>query len=90
MSVSTCVASSPPATVLDMEIVLPSTEAKPSPTGCVDGLVTVPTADGPAQYACLAQCCAERREAARAERAVVAATTTAFSKLPAAPSDEVF
>jgi hypothetical protein len=67
---------------------LPSTETQPGPTGCVDGLVTVPTADGPAQYACLAPCCRERREAARAARAEVARTTKAFSRLPIVDDEE--
>jgi hypothetical protein len=32
--------------------------------GCIDGLVTVPTEDGPQLTACLAPCCMQRRAAA--------------------------
>lgn len=37
------------------------TESSTGTTGCVDGLITVPTADGPEQVACTGPCCRARR-----------------------------
>lgn len=68
---------------------MPETLPSTRPT-CRDGLVEVPTEDGPALYACLGPCCAQRREAARAERAAAATAAQPFARIPDAPSDDPF
>lgn len=68
---------------------LPSTAAaRVGAGGCIDGLITVPTADGPALTACHCTDCKRVHAAARTERAVRAAVTTAFDRLPVATDEE--
>jgi hypothetical protein len=57
---------------------------------CRDGLITVPSIDGPVQTACLAPCCRETREAARARRAAVLADRDPFARIPQTDDEEIF
>jgi hypothetical protein len=71
-----------------MTATLPSALAVPIPAprvgaaGCIDGLVTVPTEDGPVHYACQQPCCKQRRDAARAERTTALGGRDPFARLP--------
>ena len=69
---------------------LPSTPARIGAAGCIDHLVTVPSIDGPVPTACLAPCCRETREQARARRAADLAGRDAFARIPQTDDEEIF
>jgi hypothetical protein len=69
---------------------LPTIAPRVGAASCIDGLVTVPTEDGPAQYACLAPCCKEYREAARAARTAALGGRDPFARLPQTDDEEIF
>ena len=56
-------------------------------SGCIDGLITVPSADGPVHTACLGPCCVTKPAQVR-KRYVEPGFTAAM--LAAIPSDEEF